>query len=45
MKKIEGGKISPPIHPPIHAIKHFQDFRNADFPTKNEDAQYPFWNT
>ena len=23
MKKIEGGKKSPPTHPPIHTIKHF----------------------
>ena len=102
IRKIEGGKISPPTHPSTHpsthppthprnktfsrfqkrgfqdqkrrcpvpflehiikwkdrqwtpsgsafadslrGIKHFEDFRNADFPTKNEDAQYPFWNT
>ena len=29
----------------LRGIKHFQDFRNVDFNTKNEDAQSPFWNT
>ena len=39
MKKIEGGKRSQPVHPPIHTINQNQNFKRADnvrvFESKN----------